>query len=206
MARGDEHGGQTRRQPFSEGHLVPGVRPARVRVAEAQGAQHHAVAHQWNHQRGGRRELAMQPCHRAPGRRIVIVINGGAEHRLARADDAGDGAHQIVAADRPRGDERAHVAGEARGAVARRHASQRAGSRDVHQAEVAEAGQCFARRTVDNPLLRRQCRQSQSMSVLRPVHLDRLVRTNVARVTSRQQAQRGRRAVVIMHNRSDQLQ
>ena len=87
----------------------------------------------------------------AAGSIRVVVIDLRAQRRLARADDAGDGARQVVAPDRMRRDHGAHVAREVTGAMRRRDASQRACGGEVNETEISKAGEGRSEDAVDGP-------------------------------------------------------
>ena len=121
--------------------MLRAVRPAGVRVAEAQRAQYLAVADDRDDQRRGRRQFLLKPGGGAAMRAVVVAVDLAAERRLFRAHDKGDGARKIVATNAVGADEGAHVAGEQPRAVGGRDAAKRAGGggADVNKAEISEA-------------------------------------------------------------------
>ena len=153
MACGDQHGGDPRGQAFSQRNMMRRVRSARVRVAEAQGAEHDPVGDQWDDERRLGGEFLVDACRCAPlcadG---VVEAEARAQHRFRCSDDTGNGARKIVAADRAGRHQRAHIRAELPGAMGGRDAAQRARGDDMHEVEVRETRECAAGSSVDHAL------------------------------------------------------
>jgi hypothetical protein len=151
-------GGQGRanpcRQALGQRHVLRAVRPAGVRVAEAQRPNHLVVAHDRNDERRRRGESALQHCRRAAARALIVAVNAAAQRGLARAHDGSGSAGEVVAPDRPRADHGAHLAGEFARAVPGGDAPERSWRGDVYEVEVGETGKRPPRREIGAPLCR----------------------------------------------------
>jgi len=152
MRGGHQHAGDARRETLSERHLTPRMRSARVRVAETQRPEDGTLVEERHDQR--RRRGEPPECQRA-GRRTLrlVMMNIRSKRRPARPDDTGHGARQVVASD-PRGDDRAHVAGERGPAILGPDAPQRPlRCRHMNETVICQTGEGRAGSLVDNALL-----------------------------------------------------
>ena len=131
--RRDAHGG---------GDVAARVCPARLRVAEAEYAEHESMDFDWHHQRRSRGQLAMQlgdpPV--TPAGHGGIQLNAGSEQRLAGAHDMGDRAVAVVVCDAICTNQRADEALSIVGPVRAADAADRAARHEVRQTEVCERG------------------------------------------------------------------
>lgn len=128
-----------------------------MRVTEAEGAEGDAVLQQRNDERGTRREFAVQLRTRTADFRGVVVDDALTQCRLVRSHDEGDGADQIITADRRPPDQHAHRAGQVRGAVRGSDTAQCARRRDVDEAEVGEVRNGFADASIEGAAVRCEC-------------------------------------------------
>ena len=134
-----------RREPLGQRHVLGAVRPAGVRVAKAQRAEHLIVGHDRNDKGRGRRELALKRCHRAAAHAVVVSVDTGTKCRLARPHDEGGGAGEIVTADGTGADHRAHVACKVARTMAGGDTAKRPRGGEVDEVEVGETRKRRAR-------------------------------------------------------------
>ena len=132
------------------------MRPAGVRVAKAQRAEHLVINHHRDHECGRWSKLSLQQCGGTAARMVVVAVDARTEHRLARSHDEGRGAGEVVAADRPRADHAAHVAGELPRAVSGGDAAERPRCGDVDEIEVSETRDGSPRGELGASLCRRR--------------------------------------------------
>jgi hypothetical protein len=149
MRGSGQQSGDSRRQALGERYVTGRVRPAGMRVAEAESADDGAVVQNGNDQRGTWREPAVQLRAHAADRHPVIVNDAAAQRRLAGTDHGCDGAHQIVASNRRTRDQRPHLAGKMRRAVRGGDTAQRARRGEVNEAEVGKARKRFAHASIE---------------------------------------------------------
>jgi hypothetical protein len=142
---GRQRGGNPRREPLGQPHVLRAVRSTRIRVAKAQRAKHLMVGHDRDDEGGRRRQPALKRCRRAAAHAVVVSVNTGTERRFARAHNGRGGTGQIVTPDGTGADHRAHVPSEVTRTVARGDAAKRPRCGDVDEIEVGEARKRRAR-------------------------------------------------------------